>query len=71
MSPESEKRLAEFKAKWIGKHVKIVGIDHPWRGETGYVDDVTYGFVGWGMSVRLENNAGFAGITKGSDIKVI
>jgi hypothetical protein len=55
MSEEAEAALQKFKGAWIGKRVKIVGINHPHRGSSGECKDVEYTNVGWGIRIKLEN----------------
>lgn len=55
MSYEAELALQKFKDAWIGKRIKIVGIDHPHRGKNGECKDVEYTNVGWGIRIKLEN----------------
>lgn len=54
MSEAAEASLKKFKDAWIGKRVKIVGIDHPHRGASGVCVDVEYTHVGWGIRINLE-----------------
>lgn len=69
MSKQAETTLQQFKDCWIGKRVKIVGTDHPHRGESGECADVEYTPVGWGIRINLENGEGCF-VFKGTDIRL-
>lgn len=69
MSDKAEAALQKFKDAWIGKRVKIIGIDHPHRGESGVCADVEYTHVGWGIRINLENGEGCL-VFKGTDIRL-
>lgn len=68
MSDQAEAALQKFKDAWIGKRVKIVGVDHPHRGESGECVAVEYTPVGWGIRIDLENGDGCF-CFKGTDIR--
>ena len=68
MSAEAESALQKFKDAFIGKRVKIVGIDHPHRDESGTCSSVDYTNVGWGLKIDLENNESCYSF-KGTDIR--
>lgn len=67
---EQEQALEEFKGRWIGCDVKIIGFDHPHFLSTGKVSSVDYTNVGFGMKVDLQNGESCY-VFKGSDIKKI
>jgi hypothetical protein len=69
MSADAELALQKFKDKWIGKRVKIIGINHPHRGESGQCMDVEYTNVGWGIRINIENGEGCF-VFKGADIRL-
>ena len=69
MSEEAENALQKFKNTWVGKRVKIIGINHPHRGESGECADVEYTNAGWGIRIILENGEGCF-VFKGTDIRL-
>lgn len=68
MSDKAELALQKIKDAWIGKRVKIVGINHPHRGESGECVAVEYTHVRWGIKINLENGEGCF-VFKGTDIR--
>ena len=69
MSEKAEAALQEFKNTWIGKRVKIIGINHPHRGDSGTCADVEYTHAGWGIRINLENGDGCF-VFKRTDIRL-
>lgn len=69
MSDAAELALQNFKDAWIGKRVKIIGTNHPYRGSSGECKDVEYTNVGWGIRIKLENREECF-VFKGTDIRL-
>ena len=55
MSIKAEEALQKMKDILIGKHVKVVGVNHPHNGSTGKIVDIEYTNSGWGTKIDLDN----------------
>jgi len=55
ITPEVE----AFKAKWIGREVKVIDPKHPHYRDEGEVTDIERTPVGWGMKIKCNDSASF------------
>jgi hypothetical protein len=62
------KALAE---SWEGSHVKIIGIGHPWEGETGRVTHIDMFGVKPAVVIRLDRFSHECAVFSGKHLKKI
>ena len=72
---KQEKTEDEFSSvrHLVGKHVKIIGKDHPWQGEVGHITDWCRDFTGKPYcEVTLDNQCDHrCAVYNGKDLKYI